>query len=138
MDTGSVSSFLSEARLDGRIEKPWSEHVSLRVARSVLGLLRDVGFIRETSRGRREIVDYHLSDEGAALLAWDLHDSGATDAALCEHSDWRLFGLSSPQALERLDALGEARGLIVQRAGAVVRFTWTVRSAEELINVLSR
>jgi hypothetical protein len=110
----------------------------MRIARCVLGLLRDVGLLRETSRGRREIVDYRLSDEGAALLAWDLHSSGVSDAALSGHPDWGLFGLSSEGALERLDALGEHRGLIVQRAGSVVRLTWTVRAAEELIDVLSR
>jgi hypothetical protein len=69
MDTDLMLSFLSEAHFDGRLDKQWSEKVSVRVARSVLGLLRDVGFLREVVRGRREIVNYRMSDEGAAILA---------------------------------------------------------------------
>jgi len=138
MDTSPVLSFLSEARFDGRLDNPWSESVSVRIARCVLGLLRDVGFLRETVRGRREIVDYRVSDEGAGLLARELHESGESDAAVCAHPDWGLFGLSESQAIDRLDALGEHRGLMVQRAGSVVHLTWTVRSMEELIDVLAR
>ena len=138
MDTDPVLSFLSEARLEGRLDNPWSENVSVRIARCVLGLLRDVGFLRETVRGRREIVDYRLSDEGAALLARELHESGESDAANWTHSDWGLFGLSGSQTIDRLDALGEHRGLMVQRAGSVVHLTWTVRSMKELIDVLAR
>lgn len=64
MDTGPMLSFLSEAHHDGRLDKQWSEKVSVRIARCVLGLLRDVGFLREVVRGRGEIVDYRMSDEG--------------------------------------------------------------------------
>ena len=45
--------------------------------------------------------------------------------------------MTAPDVLERLDGLGENRGVIVQRAGAVVHFTWTVKSVEELIDVLA-
>ena len=138
MGTDPVLSFLSEAHYDGRLENQWSESVSVRIARCVLGLLRDVGFLREVTRGRREVVDYRMSDEGAALLARELQESGVTDSSLCAHSDWGLFGMTESEVLERLDGLGEYRGVIVQRAGSVVHFTWTVNSAEELIDVLTR
>ncbi|SHF72959.1 Putative inner membrane protein [Desulfacinum infernum DSM 9756] len=138
LDTDSMLSFLSEAHCDGRLENQWSEKVSVRIARCVLGLLRDIGFLRESARARREIVNYRMSDEGAALLARDLHESGVTDSSLCEHPDWGLFGMNASEVVERLDGLGEHRGLIVQRAGSVVHFTWTVKSIEELIDVLAR
>ena len=137
MGTDTMLSFLSEAHYDERLDNQWSENVSVRIARCVLGLLRDIGFLREIKRGRREIVDYHMSDEGSAVLARELHESGVTDSSLCAHSDWALFGMTAPEVLERLDGLGENRGVIVQRAGAVVHFTWTVKSVEELIDVLS-
>lgn len=138
LDTDSMLSFLSEAHYDGRLENQWSEKVSVRIARCVIGLLRDIGFLREVARGRREIVNYRMSDEGAALLARDLHESGVTDSSLCDHPDWGLFGMNASEVVERLDGLGEHRGLIVQRAGSVVHFTWTVKSIEELIDVLAR
>jgi hypothetical protein len=78
-----------------------------------------------------------MSDEGAALLAWDLHEAGVTDSSICDHGDWGLFGLTPVEVLEKLDGIGEHRGLIVQSAGSVVHFTWTVGSSEELIDVLA-
>ncbi len=137
MDTDTVLSFLSEARCDGRLDTQWSDKVSVRVARSVLGLLRDVGLLREVTRGRREIVNYHLSDEGVALLARELHESGVSSSSLCGHPDWALFGMTSADVEERLDGLGSHRGVIVQRAGSLVHCTWTVMSIEELIDVLA-
>jgi len=138
MGTDSLLSFLSEAHYDGRLENQWSESVSIRIARCVIGLLRDVGFLREVTRSRREIADYRMSDEGAALLARELHESGVTDSSLCAHSDWGLFGMTESEVLEKMDGLSEHRGVIVQRSGSVIHFTWTVNSIEELIDVLTR
>jgi hypothetical protein len=138
LETDSMLSFLSEAHYDGRLENQWSESVSIRIARCVLSLLRDVGFLRESVRARKEIVDYRTSDEALALLARELHESGITDSSLCNHPDWELFGMSPTEVVERLDRLGEHRGVIVQRAGSVVHFTWVVKSIEELVDVLAR
>lgn len=138
LDTDPMLSFLSEAHYDGRLYNEWSEKVSVRVARSVLGLLRDVGFLREVVRGRREIVNYRMSDEGVAILAKELNESGITDSSLCNHSDWGLFGMTPSEVVGRLDRLGEHRGVIVQSAGSVVHFTWIAKSIEELIDVLAR
>jgi hypothetical protein len=138
IDTGMVLSFISEACFNGRLDTQWSDQVSVKIARGVLGLLRDIGFLREVVRGRKEIVNYRMSDEGVALLARELNESGVTDSSLCAHSDWSLFGMTTSEVGERLDGLGEHRGVIVQRAGSVVHFTWTVKSIEELIDVLAR
>ena len=123
---------------DGRIAPPWSDSVSVRIGRCLLALLRDLGLLREVHRGRKEIVAYRMSDAGAALLARDLHESGLSDAAMCEHADWRLFGMSRGDVVSRMSDLGEAAGLIAQSAGSVVRITWTVKSIEGLIDVLAR
>lgn len=138
MNTDPMLSFLSEAHYDGRLDNQWSEKVSVRIARCVLGLLRDVGFLREVVRGRREIVNYRMSDEGAAILARELNESGVTDSSLCNHPDWELFGMMPSEVVERLDGIGEYRGVIVQRAGSVVHFTWVIKSIEELVDVLAR
>lgn len=138
LDTDAMLSFVSEARFDGRIDKQWSENVSVRVARCVLGLLRDIGFLREVVRGRKEIVNYRMSDQGIAILAKELNEGGVTDSSLCSHPDWGLFGMKASDTLERLDGLGEHNGVIVQRAGSVVHFTWAVKTIEELIDVLAR
>lgn len=132
-----VLSFLAEATELGRIDRPWSADVQAKMAPRVFGTLRDVGFIREERRGHREIVSYYLSDEGVAYLAYDLHDAGLSDSAMCEHPDWRLFGLDRGRVLGRLDNLGEDKGMLVQRAGSVVQITWKYESVEELIDGLA-
>jgi len=138
VDTAPMLSFLSEAHYDGRLENRWSDEVAVRIARCVLGLLRDVGFVRETARGRREIVDYRMSDEGVVILARELNEAGVSDSFLCEHPDWGLFGMTPSEVVEKMGGIGEHRGVIVQRAGSVVHFTWVVKSIEELIDVLTR
>lgn len=138
LDTDTFISFLSEAQYDGRLDNQWSENVSVRIGRCVLGLLRDIGFLRETIRGRKEITSYHMSDEGIAILARELTEAGITDSSLCNHPDWGLFGIMPSEVLERLNDLGESRGLIVQRGGSVVHLTWKVKLIEELIHGLAR
>jgi hypothetical protein len=112
--------------------------VQVKVARGVLGALREFGFVREDKRRRREIVPYRITDGGVAFLAHELHLRGLADAAVVEHPDWGLFGLGRDQMLDRLDGLGPAAGLFVQRAGSVVRITWSHSSMESLINALTR
>jgi hypothetical protein len=103
-------------------------------------MLREVGFLQGHRRNHHgyEIVPYDMSDEAAACLARDLYDVGVSDSALSAHTDWRLFGLSCERVYERLDKLGEERGLLIQRAGSVVSITWRVKSMEDLIDVLAR
>lgn len=131
--------FLADAESNGRIPEPWSEGTQVKISRGLLGMMRDVGFVRDRGRPTREkeLVSYRISDEGVALLARELHEAGVTDADLSEHPDWRLFGLGGDQTLDRLDAVGEHRGLLVQRGGSVVRITWTVDSMEGLFDVLT-
>ncbi len=137
LTTDDVVAFLAEAADEGRIEHPWSVEVQVKIARGVLSTLRDVGFLREEHRGQREIVPYHLSDEGVAYLAHELHDDGLSDSAMCDHPDWKLFGLDRGRVLVRLDNLAEDKGMLVQRAGSVVRITWTQTSVEDLVDGLA-
>jgi Putative inner membrane protein (DUF1819) len=132
--------FFADALSRGYIPRPWSDRVEIRIARGLLGILRDVGLLLGNRRNQQghEIVPYDMSDEGVACLTRELHDSGVSDSALSQHMDWRLFGLSCEHVHERLDKLGEERGLLIQRAGSVVSITWRVKSMEELIDVLAR
>ena len=137
LTTADVIAFIAEATDRGCTERAWSASVQMKIARGVLRTLRDVGFLREERRGRREIVAYHLSDECAAYLAYELHETGLTDSAMSENADWRVFGLDRGRVLSRLDNLGENKGMLVQRAGSVVRVTWKYQSVEDLIDGLA-
>jgi hypothetical protein len=138
LSVNEVLAFFDEAARDGRLPKPWSPQVQVKVARGVLGALREFGFLREDKNHRREIVLYRLTDAGLAYLVHDLHFAGLADATLVEHPDWGLFGLDRRHLLERLDALDERAGLIVQRAGDVVRLSWSHASMESLLYAFTR
>ncbi len=132
-------SFLADAISAGHIPQPWSLPVQRRIASGLLGMLRDVGMLRETGRTKpREIVPYEMTDEALVILARELHEQDLSDLAIAEHPDWRLWGLNRVRLLDRLSRLGESRGLIVQYAGSVVRMTWKVSSMEELLDVIAR
>lgn len=131
--------FLADAAAAGHIPTPWSLPVQKKIGRGLLGMLRDVGLVRETTRtGPREIVPYEMSDEGIAILARELHEQGLTDSSVCEHPDWQLWGMDRGGVLERMHRLGDSRALVVQHAGSVVRMTWKVSSMEELVHALAR
>ncbi len=131
--------FLVDAVTEGHIPEPWSDGTQVKISRGLLGMMRDIGFVRDRGRpsGEKEIVSYRMSDEGVVLLARELNEAGVTDASLSDHPDWRLFGIGGDQTLDRLDRIGEHRGLLVQRGGSVVRITWAVDSMEELVDVLA-
>lgn len=133
-----VQDFLREAVEDGRLPQPWTPSTQVKVSRTVLGSLRDFGLLHQDSRGRREIVLYRPTDFTVAYLAHELHRASLTDAALAEHPDWGLFGLTRERTLDRLDALGERAGLVVQRAGSVVRMTWLYATLDEVIDAYTR
>jgi hypothetical protein len=138
MDVESVLSFFSEAIIDGRIETPWSEKVSKKTARGILGLLRDVGFARDSSRGRKDLVDYRLSDESLLIIAYLLHDEGNTDVSLVGHQDWALFGLDRQSLLARMQLIDEEQGLLLQQAGSVVSINWKLKSLDHFFTALYR
>jgi hypothetical protein len=131
LSTPEVLDFLGEAAGDGRIPQAWSPSVQRKIARGVLSTLGDVGLLRDHG-GRREIVPYYPTDEGIAYLAYDLRGNGLSDLAICGHPDWQLIGLDTSQLLTRLDSLPDACGLLVQRAGSLVRITWRYESVAYL------
>ena len=138
LDVEFVLSFISAAVAENKIEKPWSEQVSRKVSRGLLGLLTEVGFLRARQRGQREIIDYRISDLSLVLIARELHDAGFHNSALAQHPDWRLFGLKTNDVLNRLELLNEDYGLLLQRAGSVIAINWGVASIEELIGLISK
>lgn len=136
MSVESVLSFFSEAVIDGRIEKPWSEEVSKKTARSILGLLRDIGLARDSSRGQKDLVDHRLSDESLLIIAYLLHDEGKTNVSLVEHRDWALFGFDRQSLLARMQLIDEEQGLLLQQAGSIVSINWKMKSLNDFLDAL--
>ena len=137
LDISNVLLFFSEALTDGTIDRPWSDQVSRKVARGLLGFLREVDFIREPQKGKRQLIDYRISDGMMVILARILKEEGFSDSGIVDHPDWNVFGLERMGVLARLNFLGEEMGLLVQQAGSVVSFNWKVQSIESLMNTLN-
>jgi hypothetical protein len=130
--------FLDEAVQQGYIKETWSTSTRMRTARALLNALTEFGFLDSSRSQQREIIPYRITDGGLAYLAYDLHFASLADGAVVEHPDWGLFGLDRSHLLTRLDALGEAVGLLVQRAGDVVRISWAHPSMKSVIHALTQ
>ena len=130
--------FLDEAAQRGYIKETWSASTQTRTAQALIKSLTEFGFLRGSRSQQREIVPYRITDGGLTYLAYDLHFAGLADGAVVEHPDWGLFGLDRSHLLDRLDALREAAGLLVQRAGDVVRISWAHPSMESVIHALAQ
>ena len=123
--------------LDGRIPSPWSEEIKRDMAGRVMIALTDFGFLRELKRARREVLPYHVADATVVYLAYLLHGCRVTDAALAEQPAWSLFGLEPADVWHRLEALVADDWFVVQRAGQVVRITWSHDSLEAVVDALA-
>ncbi|HVC94158.1 MAG TPA: BrxA family protein [Pirellulales bacterium] len=134
----TVIAFLDEAEHAGRMQKPWSREVKRKVARGLLKMLTEFGFLAPAARGPREIIRFRPSRLAIAYLAFDLHFAGHTDAALVAHGDWRLWLLDESQVRAALDELSRPGSWFFQAAGSVVRIGWGPSTMEEALDVLAR
>jgi hypothetical protein len=124
--------------LRGRMQKPWSEQVKIKVARGVLKAMADFGLMVEVSRTRRELVRFRPADRTIVYLAYELHFAGSTDAAVVDHRDWSLFGLTRAEVASALDRLSGEGWWLAQVAGSVVRVTWKFANMEEVVDAIAR
>lgn len=137
LSVDAVVSFLREADQHGMMAHPWSPEVRKRVARVLLKVLMEFGFLTQRVRGSRDLRHFRPHSLAIAYLALDLHFRGATDAAVTSHPDWQLWVLDEPMVRDHLDELSRVDLWIFQAAGAVVRITWNVSSMEEAVDALA-
>lgn len=132
-----VVAFLRQAGAEGKIARPWSEQVKVKVARGLLGALVGFGLMKQTGR-TRETVYFHPVDGAIVYLAHELHFSGLTDAAVVAHRDWALFGFGQAGVVAALDRLSGEGWWLLQAAGSVVRITWKYAGMQEVVDALAR
>ena len=84
------------------------------------------------------MAPYRPADGTVVYLAHLLHEAGETDASLAEQPAWALFGLEPQDVWNRLDILAGDGWFLVQRAGQVVRITWTYQGLAEAVDALAR
>jgi hypothetical protein len=117
----------------GRTTSCWGRATAVRVAQGAMATLRDFGVLSGPRRGpTKRLTGLALVPGAAAYIAFALHRSGAAGLALVDHPDWRLFLLTSRDAVERLliEAQGE-RLLTYDAAGSIVRVEFPTPSLAE-------
>lgn len=122
---------------DGKTSKCWSETTVRRVSAYLTGCCADYGLLEKGTRSTRRMLAFRLSQSVAAYLAYDLHFSGLGDAAVINHEDWRLFGLSREEVIEELRRLSLKGFLIFQAGGDVTRISWKHPTMEAVCDVLA-
>jgi hypothetical protein len=135
--TDEAKSFIEAALQAGKMQKIWSESTVKKVSSYLLGCLVDYGFLTVENTKERRLTPPRLSDKLAVYLAYDLHFSGLGDNAVINHTYWQLFGLAPEDVREEIKNLALNRHWIIQAAGDVVQISWTYKSMEEVISVIT-
>lgn len=133
-----AETFIRRALDAGRMRKRWAESTVRRMSGYLISCCADFGLLADTSRVDRVIQRFAIRPAAALYLAHDLHFTGASDAAVMSHTDWKLFGLDPPEVLGQLKALAHDGHVIVQAGGDIVQLTWKYRSMEECIRALAQ
>jgi hypothetical protein len=123
--------------LRGRLRssgKEWSPTVTRKVARGMLAALRDFGVLQGATV--KSIAPRHCPLEAFALIAFCLHELGASGRAIVQHTDWRLF-LFGEHAVERALLECHQKGWLgYQAAGAICRIDFPTIPFKEYVRVL--
>lgn len=130
--------FILAAVREGKTQKPWSDTTIKRVSSYVLGCCADYELLSSDSRGARRIQPLRIQPKVAAYLSYDLRFQGLGDNHIVGHEDWQLFGLDRADVRDQLKRLSLQGHLILQAAADVTQISWTYKSMDEVIDVLTR
>jgi len=133
-----AETFVYRALDTGRMQKRWTETTIRRVSGYLLGCCGDFGLTDSGGRGERVIRRFALRPRVALYLAHELHFSGATDQALTQHSDWRLFGLEPHEVVLQLKSLAHDGHLIIQAAANLVQIAWKYPTMEDCVRAIAQ
>ena len=123
------------ARESKNAGKTWTPLVTRKVARGILAALRDFGILEGTVR--KHIAAVNLQPEAFCLLAFCLHEMGASGREIVLHPDWRLFLLGETNVEHLLLSCHQHGWLRYEAAGAVCRIEFpTVPFPEYVHDVL--
>lgn len=138
LSTTDARAFVVSANQNGKTKQVWSESTVNRVASYLIGCCSDFGLLDRGSRGERKILPYRVEPRVAAILAYQLHFTGAGDNMVASDSVWSLFGLDRTDVVNELKRLALRGFFLVQSAGGVTRIEWRCENWEELVHVFAQ
>jgi len=114
--------------------KEWSPIVTRKVARGMLAALRDFGILQGANV--KTIAPRHCPLEAFAMIAFCLHELGASGRALLDHNDWRLFLFNTHDVERALLECHQKGWLGYQAAGDICRIDFPSISFKEHVRVV--
>ena len=137
LSTDDARDFVTHAVREGKTQKVWSDTTVKRVSSYLMGCCADYGLLASSRGPSRSIQPIRVHEFTVLYIAYLLHFDGVGDNAILNHEDWKMFGLEPLDVKEELQRLARRGWLILQSAGDVTRITWSIKSMEEVIDVIA-
>ena len=138
LQTPDALTFILGAHATGRIPRPWSESMKIRMAQYLLACLTDFGLTRDRPKAGKEIRPFAILNSTTLYLAHEAHFAGLSDHAVLDHADWKLFGLDRRGVLEELRKVADEGHFIVQFSGDLLRVSWKYKTMEECLDGIAQ
>lgn len=138
LSTDDARDFVTHAVREGKTQKVWSDTTVKRVSSYLMGCCADYGLLASSRGSSRSIQPTRVHEFTVLYIAYLLHFDGVGDNAILNHEDWKMFGLEPLDVKEEFKRLARRGWLILQSAGDVTRITWSIKSMEEVIDVIAQ
>ncbi len=130
MTMEAATEFLISAQRTGRTATQWTEGLTERTGRRLMGTLTEFGLLSKPDRaGRRRFPGFHLLDGTLLYLAHWLREQIADATTLAHHPAWNLLGVRHLDVLPTLRRLGAANYFTLLTVGDLTRLEWRLPSA---------
>lgn len=136
LNRSEVASLIDHGRIEGKLDRDWSESVRKRVSSYVLGIARDFELLGDASRGSRPIQQWAPSEDLILYLAYDLHFLGFGDDEIVGAEEWQALGLEREDVIAYLNRLDHRGHLTLQDSGQITRIEWKYRDRSQLNDAL--
>ena len=137
LSTEDAKDFVIHSVREGKTLKAWSDSTIRRVASYLIGCCSDYGLLSSGRSSVRKIQTIRLQEQTIFFFSYWLHFSGIGDNSIINHEMWQIFGLAPADVREELKRISKKGWLIVQSAGDVNRISWTFKSIEEVVDVIT-
>lgn len=123
---------IEQGEVDHRIEDPWSPTVKTKIARGLLGALRDCGYLGSERVANRSITKNACSWRSCIVLAAVHHFEGTCHELV--RKDWQCLGLREEELAHILADHAAKVGVVVQLGGGTMKIAWPAETIEGVIS----
>ena len=123
---------IEQGEMEHRIDEPWSPTVKTKIARGLLGALRDCGYLGSERVANRSITKHACSWRTCIVLA-AVHYFEGTCHELVKH-DWQCLGLREEESAQILADHAAKVGVVVQMGGGAMKIAWPAQTIEGVIS----